>query len=132
MDDVLQEVANAADVIPGLRCFPWPPGRINPPSFFLSLPTVAFDLTYGRGMDEFTVPAFLVVGNMRARTSVKNMTKYFRNDANSIKAAIEGYAYTACDKESVRVGEAEPIVITVGAVNYLAYELEIKLAGRGV
>lgn len=85
-----QGLANAADTITGLRCFPALPGSINPPTFAV----VEFELSYhgtfssGRGLTEvtFTCGAFATNSN----EGRKQLLPYLADSgSSSVPAALE-------------------------------------------
>jgi hypothetical protein len=131
LGDVMEEIAAAAGVIEGLRCFAYPPDKISPPTFMTALPeSIDFDGTYGRGMDTLQIPGLLVVGRMQDRSSVLNLVKYLGGSGPlSIKQAIEAFEYTSCDY--VHVKSAAPGVFTFGQVDHLGVDLSMTATGSG-
>jgi hypothetical protein len=129
--DVMQELSAAADTIPGLNCFWWPPDRVSPPVFLVSLPeSIDYHSTYARGMDEMTLDGYLLVGKADDRASVKQLAPYCDGAGDqSIVQALESGTYTACD--SVTVAKAQFEVVTVGAVEHLGVHFTINIAGSG-
>lgn len=128
----MDELAAAADTITGLRTFGYPPDSTPPvPSFIVSYPdTIEFDRTYGRGSDAMTVPTVLLVGRVNDRAARTNLAKYLAGaGAQSVKAALQGHAYTSCD--SVHVRRVAVDVVRMGTVDYLAATFTNEIYGPG-
>ena len=128
MDDL---AGTLEDTITDLRVYASPPGSVQPPAAIVSYPErIAFDETYARGMDRITLPVVVVVGRPTDRSTRDTMAAYCAGSGDSsIKAALEGGTYSACD--TVRVASAEFDVVTIGAVDYLAATFSIDITGSG-
>lgn len=128
---VMDAVAARLDTIVGLRCFAYPPDAIQPPAAIVSYPeTIAFDATYGRGMDRITLPLVVVVGKVHDRSTRDVLGAYCGGSgATSVKAVLESGTYTAFDV--VRVASAEFDVVTIAGTEYMAGLFELDIAGQG-
>lgn len=119
----------------GLRVLPWDADSISPPGILFELPTdYQYDLTYGRGSDEFTLPIVLVVGKTDARTARGALTRYLDGSgAHSLKATVDSRptnTYTTCD--TVKIQQAQDIgPYMVGRVVYLGATLATRITGPG-
>ena len=134
IDDVMQQLANRLDTIPGLRVFAYPPAKITPPAAVVTYPAdYSYDATYGRGMDKLQLPVVALVGKVSDRATRGQITKYVDGaGAASFKAVLEGNAapaYTAFD--SVRVARVVFDVVAIGAVEYLSATFTLDIAGQG-
>lgn len=132
IEDVMQEVADRANTIDGLRCFGYPIDGTPPiPAFVVSYPTIEYDRTFGRGQDQLELPCLVVVGRVTDRATRANFAKWFDGaGAESIKAVLESGTYTAFDV--IRVARSrDPIVIKLGTVDYLTAELVCDIWGSG-
>jgi hypothetical protein len=49
--------------------------------------------------------------------------------SSSVRAAVEGYAYTACDPQTVKVVDAEFDVVKYAGIPYLAAVFHVDLTG---
>lgn len=128
---VMDEIGLALDTIEGLRVFPYSATKVIPPAAIVGWPDpYTYDSTMGRGSDRFTMPVWVVVGNVDARTSRDAIAKYADGSGEaSVKVAIEATEYESCD--SVRVQSCEFGTITVAGVEFLAATFQIDVTGAG-
>lgn len=130
LDDVMAEVATRLDTISGLRVYGYPADTVTPPAAVLSYPDVTYDETMRRGMDRYSMPMWILVGKASDRGARKTIAPFLDGaGAKSVKAVLEADPYDSLD--SVRVQEAVPDVIRIGAVDYLAYQFTLDIAGEG-
>lgn len=136
INDVSAEVGDkiiGAEV--GLRVLPWDANKINPPGVIFALPTeYAFDKTYGRGSDEFTLPIIVLVGKTDARNARLHLGEYLNGSgAKSLKSIVDSSktnTYTSCD--TVRVQQVSDIgAYVAGAITYLGATLDTRITGKG-
>ena len=126
----------ALSTIPGLRVPAWGITAIQAPAGIVALPDrLLFDQTYhggaARGTDTFKdVPIVVLVGAPTERSSILAVAKYVAGSGpQSVKAALEGYAYTACD--FVHVEFAEFDVPKYAGIDYLAATFHTDIVGNG-
>lgn len=131
VSDIYDELATALATISGLRVFPYWAERITPPAAVIGWPeTIVFDKTFGRGSDALELPVYVLVGKVDARSSQTQLAAYLDGAGSaSVKAALDGGTYTACD--SVTVTQARVEVMTVAAVDYLAAIFTVSIYGTG-
>lgn len=132
LNDVADEIAAQLDTIAGLRVFGYPPPSVTPPAGIVSYPeAVAFDATYGRGMDRIADwPLMVVVGRATDRAAREGVYEYASGTGdNSVKAVIEGGTYTSL--ADVRVSHVEFDVVSIGAVPYIAAIFHLEIAAGG-
>lgn len=128
--NVMDELGAAVDTIAGVRVFPYWADKVTPPAAIVSWPDIDFDTTYARGADRLTVPLWLVVGKVVARTARNDLAKYLAGaGASSVKAVIE--AHSTAVWHSVRVTKATVTVIPVAGNDYLGAEFEVDIIGSG-
>lgn len=129
--DVMQQLADRADTIPGLRCFAYPPNKITPPAFEVDLPErVNFDGTYGRGLDFIRLTANVLVSRANDRASVVEIVPYIAGSGpKSIKEVLESGEYTAMDV--VHIPECEFAIFPVAGNTYLGAQFTIDITGSG-
>lgn len=132
LQDVMDELAAAANTIEGVRGFSEPQQKLNPPTFMPTLPTSIIPrATYAKGVSTMRLPCIFAVALLSSRSSVKKLVS-FLNLAGplSLVRALEDFPYTACD--IVRVAEiAADKVITVNRVDYLGAEFILDIGGSG-
>lgn len=131
---MMDEIGDAVDTIAGLRVLPWGTTPVEPPAAMITLPdSIEFDSTYGRGSDRFRdVIVMLLVGRAVERTALKALAPYCAGAGPlSIKAAVEGYAYTTFDATSLQVVRVDFPSASVAGVEYLAAAFHIDLSGPG-
>jgi hypothetical protein len=129
--DVMDAVANRLDTITSLRVHAYPPGTVTPPAAVVSYPeTVAFDETYGRGMDQMTVPVVLVVGKVSDRAARDALGAYCDGSGSaSVKAVLESGTYTAFS--TLRVTDIDFDTVTIGGTDYIAALFSLDITGSG-
>lgn len=136
VNDVADEVGvKLKAAIPDLRVLPWDADSVSPPAVVFALPTdYAYDLTYGRGSDEFTLPIIVLVGKADARSARLRLCEYLAGSGpTSLKSIVDDSPtnqYTSCD--TVTVQRADDIgVYIVGAISYLGATLAARITGPG-
>lgn len=130
LNDVMDTVAAQLGRISGLRVFAYPPGSVTPPAAIVSYPDrIDYSQTYGRGMDRIPdLPVVVVVGKASDRTARDRVAAYVSGSgASSVKAVIEGGAYTTFD--TVTVTSCDFDVVTIASVDYLAAMFHLDIAG---
>lgn len=129
--DVMDDVGAALSAIDGLRVFAYSADSVVAPAAIVGWPDpLEYDNAMARGADRQTVPLWVMVGRLDARTTRTRMAVYLDGSGPaSVKAAIEAHVYTACD--SVRVTTAEVDAYIVGAVEYLGAKFELDIIGKG-
>jgi len=131
VSDIYDELATALGGISGLRVFPYWADRITPPSAVVGWPdTIAYDKSFGRGSDALELSVYVLVGKVDARSSQTALAAYLDGSGSaSVKAALDGGTYTACD--SVTVTQARVEVMAVAAVDYLTAIFTVSIYGSG-
>lgn len=129
--DVMDEIGDQLDTIPGLRVFRWPPSTVTPPAAVVTYPdSYTYDSTMRRGADRVVLPVVVMVGRVSDRSSRDRLAEYADGaGARSIKAVIESHGYVSCD--SVRVQEAEFDLISMAGVEYVSATFNVDIAGPG-
>jgi hypothetical protein len=129
--NVMDELGVALENVAGLRVLPYSADRITPPAAIVGWPDpIAYDTTMVRGGDTVTMPLFVVVGKIDARSARDRLAIYLDGaGAASIKAVVESGTYTAFD--SVRVQEARVDGISVAGTEYLGAIFQLHIIGPG-
>ncbi|WP_027934562.1 hypothetical protein [Amycolatopsis thermoflava] len=128
---VMDEMGEALSAIAGLNVFPFSAQRITPPAAIVDWPDpLNYDATMQRGKDRFTLPLYVVVGKVDARSARDRLAVYLDSaDPKSVKTALESHAFTSCD--SVRVTEARVDAVTISGVEYLGAIFQTDVIGPG-
>lgn len=128
---VMDQVAAALDTIVGLRVFAYGAKSLPPPAAMVGWPDpYTYDSTMGRGSDSLTLPVYVVVGNVSAKTARDRLGAYADGSGTkSVKVAVEAFTYTACD--TVRVKSCEFGTLTVAGTEFLAATFQIDVEGTG-
>lgn len=131
VSDVMDQLTTALGTITGLRAYAWARDSITPPAALVMLPTsYTFDETYGRGSDRASFDVVVCVGRADDRSAFKAIGAYANGSgASSIKAALDGGTYTACD--SVRTTSVTFDVVRIAGTDYLAATFEVDVYGTG-
>lgn len=129
--DVMDELGLALAGIVGLRVYPYSVSSVSPPAAIVGWPEpITFDSTFARGSDQLTLPVYVLVGKVSERGSRDVLAAYLDGaGANSVKAALDGGTYLACD--SVRVASANIEALTSGGVEYLGAVFDVEITGSG-
>lgn len=129
--DVMDEIGTALRAIGGLNVFPYNADRVTPPAAIVDWPDeITYDATFGRGSDQQTLTLIVVVARMDARSTRGRLAQFLDGSGgHSIKAAVDGGTYTACD--SVRVAKAQVAVVSIGSVDYLGATFDVEITGQG-
>lgn len=109
MLDVMADLADALNTIDELNVFSFPPRTAQPPFAFVNLPSVSYDLTFGRGTDRFTFEVYVCVGQQLDEASRDLLADYVSTSSDrSIKNAIElhrpGVRVTGVTFTSIELG----------------------------
>lgn len=131
LKDVMDQVAGSLKAIHGLRVYPYAPDKLDPPAAVVAYPEgVAFDKTYGRGMDRLKLPVIVVAGRANARAARDNLIRWCSGSgAESVKQIIEAGTYTAF--HMVRVEGIEFSAFTMAGTDYVAATFTLDIAGQG-
>lgn len=130
--DVMQQVADRASTIEGLRVSGYPPGTVSAPAAWVAYPeNYAYDETYGRGMDRINeLPLVVVVGKASDRVARNKIGEYADGaGAKSIKQVLQTGTYTAF--HTLRVTSVVFDILTRGGNDYLAALFTLDIAGQG-
>jgi hypothetical protein len=132
LNAVMDEIATELDTMTGLRVHGHPPASITPPAGVVSYPErVAYDQTYGRGMDRIErLPVILLAGKATDRAARDKVAGWAAGSgAGSVKAVLEANEWTSC--HTVVVTECTFDVVTIAGVDYLAAMFDLDIAGAG-
>lgn len=134
LDDVTDELRAALDTIDGLRVPPWGSESISAPAALVGLPVrIDYDETYDRGADRYPdLEIYVLVDKPQDRQVRERLAQYVAGaGSKSVKQAIESYAYTSCDPQTVRVASCEFEEVKYAGVPYLAAIFHVDLTGDG-
>lgn len=131
--DVMDQLGKALESVVSLRgrVLYYPPAKITPPAAIIAFPdSVDFDQTYGRGMDRITIPVIVVAGNVSVRAARDRIVAFCNGSGSkSVKTALDGGTYTACD--TVTVNSAELDIFTMSGIDYISATFEVDVTGSG-
>ncbi|GLZ36215.1 hypothetical protein Lesp02_84020 [Lentzea sp. NBRC 105346] len=131
---VFEGLAEAASSIEGLRCSAFMPDSISPPVFYPVELEIDFDLSYGRGHDDFNpVVCRVLVPRSDDRSGQKLLQQYMKGAGPlSVKRALEadrtlGGACSSLHVAKVRgMGQYEH-----GVYDYIGADWLVRVIGRG-
>jgi len=116
--------------ISGLRCYDTIPESVNVPAAIVGQLSLFFDNAAQRGLDRATVEIYAIVSRMSERSGQDKLDGLLTGTgAGSIKAAIESNKTLSGAASTVRVTQAIPGQITVGAIEYLGYNYSVEIYG---
>lgn len=128
---VMTEIETPLKTI-GLRTAVWGVKTISPPAAIITLPdAVDFHGGYGVGSTRIRdLMVVVLVGRADARSALKTLMPYCaETGTKSVKASLEGYAFTTFDVITVESVEFD--TVTYGDVPYLAAMFHTDIVGKG-
>ena len=132
LDDVIGELRAALDTIDGLRVAEWGAAKVSAPAAVVLPPErIEYGTTYGAGCDRYPdVWVMVLVDDPTNWRAFKELAPYCAGSgSSSVRAVVEGYAYTACDPQTVKVTEGEFDVVKYAGIPYLAAIFHIDITG---
>ena len=110
--------------ITGLRTAALMPDNPNPPIAIVQPESIAYDDTFGRGMQTYTFTIVVLVGRVAERSAQNAIDAFCASTgASSIKLALESDKTLGGTAFDLRVTDMRAYAsIAVGEVNYLAAE----------
>lgn len=133
LSEVCAEVAAQLDTISGLRVFAYQPESIVPPAAWVGNPEldgIAYDQTYGRGMDRMTLPVFICAGLASSRPAQEAIRAYCDGSgARSVKAVLQAGTYTSL--HTIRVMTGGVTGVRVAGTDYVGAVFDLDITGQG-
>lgn len=133
LSTVMDELAEALAVVPGLRVKSYTEQRINPPMATVNLPRVySYDSTYGRGSDDIELPIVVYAGRFDAESSRNAISQYVDGSGGtSVKAAIESHVPALGVYDIAHVMDVQFLISAVAGTDYLTATFRVRLVGKG-
>lgn len=128
---VAQEMTVRLETITKLNGFPYWIKKVPVPGFTIGLPErIAYDQTYGRGLDKITFPVLVVVGPVSSEQAARDLEAYMDGSGpRSFKQILNPPGWESCD--DVCVTEAVPDTYMSGGVFLLGAEFTVDVHGQG-
>lgn len=131
--DVVEEIGDALDSIPGLRVLRYPSDTITPPTAIIQFPTMNYDQAFQRGLDRWEGGVAVCVSSVWDRSAFLTIAPYVDAGSDmSIHAALRNRSdWTSCAyARAVRctwpAGGYE-----INGINYVAAQIDLDIAGTG-
>jgi hypothetical protein len=120
-------LANNLASIAGLRTSDYVPDDPKPPVAVVMPPTIKFDTTFGRGLDEYEFVIMVIVGRQSERAAQRLLDSLCApTGSGSIKTAIESDKFLAGQCQNLRVTEMRRISsLIIDQITYLAAEFTV-------
>jgi hypothetical protein len=100
------------------------------PSAIVGNVSLEWDEAMQRGLDRATFSVYVVVSRMAERSGQETLDSLLAGSgAGSVKTALEAGGNLNGSCSTVRVTTATPISITMGGVDFFAYEYEVEAYG---
>ena len=100
------------------------------PSAIVGNVSLEWDEAMQRGLDRATFSVYVVVSRMAERSGQETLDSLLAGSgAGSVKTALEAGGNINGSCSTVRVTTATPISITMGGVDFFAYEYEVEAYG---
>lgn len=135
IEDVAAELEAALRTVPGLHVAPWGVEQVQGAATAVvdSPERIAFDQTYGRGVDTLEDwQIFVLAPKTNDRTSLRQLARFAAGAGpTSVKAALESYTYTKCDPDGLHVVWAEFDHARYAGSDYLALIFHLNITGGG-
>lgn len=129
--DVMQELADVADGIPGLTCYGWPTEEATPPAAWPIYPArMPVNAAFQRGTDRWQGGLWVAVGRVWDKATRDQLSRYTAGDGpESVIAAYFAHDWQTC-------AYARPVewtfdAIQLAGVEMMAALLELDIAGPG-
>jgi hypothetical protein len=129
---VIDDVRSALGTVPGLRVADWGAPKISTPAALVLPPEkIEFGATYGDTCDRYPdLWVMVLVDDPTNWRAYRELAPFVNGSGpSSVRAAIEGFAYTSCDPQTVNVVSAEFDVVKYAGVSYLAAIFHTDLTG---
>lgn len=130
--DVMDDAEEGLRRVPSLagRSFGHPVDSIAPPAGIVPFPRVDYDQAKGRGLDRLDIDIVVLVSRVYDKAARDLIVGYLDGEgAESVKAALEGHTWTACDLAHVRQAGVQPY--TMADVSYWAAVFLTQFVGSG-
>lgn len=130
--DVMDEVGKAMHAITGLRVLAFPGATVNPPAGYVSYPqSVDYDQTYGRGVDQITDLAIVLLSGDPYTKEARNQVAEWAagSGPKSVKQQVEAWPWTTCDDVTITTCEFDGE--TVDGALHLAAHFKATISGPG-
>lgn len=126
-------LAEAASTVAGLACHGYMPDDITEPALCVGEVEIAYDQTYGRGMDRLTVTCYVFASRADDVSGQRLIDGYLAGSGPaSLKAAIEADRVLGGACHDVRVASAEGYgTYDYGAVKYVGAKITVHITGPG-
>jgi hypothetical protein len=100
------------------------------PSAIVGNVSLEWDEAMQRGLDRATFSVYVVVSRMAERSGQETLDSLLAGSgAGSVKTALEAGGNLNGSCSTMRVTSATPISITMGGVDFFAYEYEVEAYG---
>ena len=115
--------------IAGLRTSDYVPDDPKPPVAVVMPPTIKFDLSFGRGLDEYEYVVTVIVGRQSERAAQRLLDSLCApTGVGSVKTAIESNRTLAGQCQDLRVTEMRRISsLIIDQITYLAAEFTVQV-----
>lgn len=122
-------IATNLATISGLRTSATVPDQPNPPIAIVMPPTITYDTSFSRGLDEYSFPVLVIVGRVSERTAQNNLDAYCNpSGTSSVKAAIESDKTLSGTASTCRVTDVKSAQqLVIGDITYLAVEFTVQV-----
>lgn len=130
--DVMDEIGDVAETIPGLHVYRWPVDEATPPAAWPTYPVELGVLgSFQRGTMRWQGGLIVAVGRIWDRATRDQLSKYVSDDGpESITAAFYAHDWQACAyAQPVRW---RPDAINLAGVDLMAAVLDLDIAGPGL
>ena len=128
-NELRQGLANRLATISGLRVSATIPDQPNPPQAVVFPNRVLYDISYGRGADEYEFVVLVILGRVSERTAQASLDAYCNpSGASSVKQAIQADTTLGGKAMDCRVTEMRgQSSLTIGDVTYLTAEFMVTI-----
>lgn len=128
-NELRQGLATRLATIQGLRVSATIPDQPNPPQAVVFPNRVLYDISYGRGADEYEFVILVILGRVSERTAQASLDAYCNpSGATSVKQAIQGDTTLGGKAMDCRVTEMRgQSSLTLGDVTYLTAEFMVTV-----
>lgn len=131
LTDVMQELADVADMVEGLNCYGWPAEEATPPAAWPTYPArMPVNAAFRRGTDRWQGGLWVAVGRVWDKATRDQLSRYTAGSGpESIIEAYTNHDWRSCSY--ARPVEWTFDAIELAGVPMMAALLELDIAGPG-
>lgn len=132
LTDVMAEIGDALETIPGLRVHRYPVDSVTPPAAIVQFPTMQYDAAFQRGLDRWEGGVAVLISSVWDRSAAMAIARYTDgNSDESVHAALRAHDWQTCSYARATRATFPPDGFEVSGIVYVAAQIDLDIAGPG-